>query len=162
MCVEIVGWALWRNASALVAARSHRTCSPARLPGRPGLKLEYDAQKNPAIWDQLLSQTPRALIQLGAPILAEQQRLVQEAVGQAFVVNVGGAAGAERGWGRCLAVRVGAQLASLRSQLGNALAEESRRQGLRAMAVVAYIEVRQQRKLSAASGVAALSQPQCL
>ena len=109
--------------------------------GLASLKLEYDASKNPAIFDQLLAQTPQGLIALGKPILAEQQRLVAEAVAQAFSVSLGGAEGAGHGWGRCLAVRVGDQLASLRSQLGNALAEESQRQGLRPMAVVVYIEV---------------------
>jgi nanoRNase/pAp phosphatase (c-di-AMP/oligoRNAs hydrolase) len=114
--------------------------SKAFTAGLASLKLEYDAQKNPAIFEQLLAQTPEGLIALGKPILAEQQRLVAEAVATAFPVSLGGAEGASRGWGRCLAVRVGDQMASLRSQLGNALAEESQRQGLRPMAVVAYIE----------------------
>lgn len=65
------------------------------------------------------------------------------AVAQAFVVQLGGGDGAGRGWGRCLAVRVGPELSSLRSQLGNELAAASAAQGLRAMAVVAYLEVRQ-------------------
>lgn len=116
-------------------------CRPS-LAGLASLKLEFDARKNPAIFEQLLAQTPEGLIALGKPILAEQQRLVAEAVATAFPVTLGGAEGAARGWGRCLAVRVGDQMASLRSQLGNALAEESQRQGLRPMAVVAYIEVR--------------------
>jgi hypothetical protein len=115
--------------------------SRAFTAGLASLRLEYDAQKNPAIFDQLLAQTPQGLIALGEPILAEQQRLVAEAVGGAFEVSLGGGTGAARGWGRCLAVRVGEQMAGLRSQLGNALAEESARRGLRAVAVVAYIEV---------------------
>ena len=115
---------------------------PLQPAGLASLKLEFDARKNPAIFDQLLAQTPAGLIALGQPILAEQQRLVAEAVSTAFPVSLGGAQGAGRGWGRCLAVRVGDQMAALRSQLGNALAEESQRQGLRPMAVVAYIEVR--------------------
>jgi hypothetical protein len=106
------------------------------------LRLEYDARKNPGIWLQLLALTPRQLIALGQPVLSEQQRLVQEAVAQAFEVQLGGPAGQRHGWGRCLAVRVGDQLVALRSQLGNALAEESARRGLRALAAVAYVEVR--------------------
>lgn len=109
------------------------------------LCLEYDARKNPAIWDQLLALTPQKLIDLGTPILAEQQRMMKKAVAQAFPVDLGGAAGAERGWGRCLAVRIGpemSKLIALRSELGNALATESQRRGLRGMAVVAYGEVR--------------------
>ena len=111
-------------------------------PGLASLGLEYDAQQNPAIFDQLLAQTPAALIARGEPILEQQRRQVAAAVATAFEVALGGGAGAARGWGRCLAVRVGADLAGLRSQLGNALAEESAARGLRPMAVVAYIEVR--------------------
>ena len=64
------------------------------------------------------------------------------AVATAYEIALGGAAGAAAGWGRCLAVRVGEDLAGLRSQLGNALAEESQRRGLRPVAAVAYIEAR--------------------
>lgn len=134
-------------------AAAHPCWPPSRLPCHPGtclrpkhaglasLRLEYDAGRNPAIFDQLLAQTPVALIARGQPILEEQQRQVQAAVGTAFEVALGGAAGGARGWGRCLAVRVGDGLAGLRSQLGNALAEESKARGLRPVAVVAYIEV---------------------
>lgn len=114
--------------------------SKAFSAGLASLQLEFDARKNPAIFDQLLAQTPASLIARGRPILAEQQRLVTEAVGQAFEVRLGGAAHVERDWGRCLAVTVGEELARLRSQLGNALAEESARRGLRAMGLVAYVE----------------------
>ncbi|KAL4859293.1 hypothetical protein ACK3TF_001036 [Chlorella vulgaris] len=117
--------------------------SKAFTAGLMSLCLEYDARKNPAIWDQLLALTPQKLIDLGTPILAEQQRMMQEAVAQAFPVDLGGAAGAERRWGRCLAVQIGpemSKLIALRSELGNALAIESQRRGLRGMAVVAYGE----------------------
>lgn len=116
-------------------------CLPPWHAGLASLQLEFDARKNPAIFDQLLAHTPASLIARGRPILAEQQRLVTEAVGQAFEVRLGGAAHVERDWGRCLAVTVGEELARLRSQLGNALAEESARRGLRAMGLVAYVEV---------------------
>lgn len=114
--------------------------SKAFSAGLASLQLEFDAQKNPTIFDQLLDQTPAGLIARGRPILAEQQRLVAEAVSQAYVVRLGGAANAGRGWGQCLAVTVGDELSRLRSQLGNALAEESARRGLRAMGLVAYVE----------------------
>lgn len=127
--------------------------SKAFSAGFASLQLELDARKNPDIFDQLLAQTPAGLIARGKPIMAEQTRLVQEAVQRSFVVQLGGGGGGSgsggsgsggsgegRAWGRCLAVQVGDQLSKLRSQLGNALAEESRARGLRAMAAVAYVE----------------------
>lgn len=78
----------------------------------------------------------------GKPILAEQQRQIELAVAAAFPVSLGGSAGATRGWGRGLAVVGGEEVAQLRSQIGNALAERAQEQGLRAVAVVAYTEVR--------------------
>lgn len=70
---------------------------------------------------------------------------MQEAVDQAFVVQLGGAgsssSSASGDWGCCLAVRVGEELSKLRSQLGNALAAESSTRGQRAMGLVAYVEV---------------------
>lgn len=131
-----------------VASGHASSCTLSPLPsanrhtGFASLRLDLDAQRNPAIFEQLLQQTPAGLIALGAPILAEQQRQVAAAVAASFEVSLGGAAGGRLGWGRCLAVRVGAELAGLRSQLGNALAEESQRRGLRAVAAVAYVEVR--------------------
>lgn len=119
-----------------------RELSPCCLEGLASLKLDYDATHNPAIFDQLLQQTPEGLIARGQPILAEQARQVAAAVATAFPVQLGGPEGASRGWGSCLAVQVGEDLAGLRSQLGNALAEASQARGLRPLAVVAYIEVR--------------------
>lgn len=59
---------------------------------------------------------------------------------QAFKIQLGGAVGAERGWGQCLAVLGGDDVAKLRSQAGNAIADRSKSLGLQAVAVVAYIE----------------------
>lgn len=125
------------------------------------MQLEFDAQKNPTIFDQLLDQTPAGLIARGRPILAEQQRLVAEAVSQAYVVRLGGAANAGRGWGQCLAVTVGDELSRLRSQLGNALAEESARRGLRAMGLVAYVEVGGQGAGVGVDGIARMARNTC-
>lgn len=87
---------------------------------------------------------------------SNQQRQVAAAVQLAFEVSLGGTAGAAKGWGRCLAVRVGEDLSGLRSQLGNALAEESQRRGLRPVAVVAYIEVGAGRGRMTAGGMCCL------
>lgn len=57
-----------------------------------------------------------------------------------FEVDLGGQKAGSETWGRCLAVRAEG-LSELRSQLGNSLAEKSQSAGLRAVAVVAYIEV---------------------
>lgn len=122
-------------------SNSMRSPTPLCPAGLASLQLDFNAQENPAIFDQLLAQTPASLIARGRPILAEQQRLVAEAVSQAYTVRLGGAAHAGQDWGRCLAVTVGDELARLRSQLGNALAQESARRGLRAMGLVAYLEV---------------------
>lgn len=49
----------------------------------------------------------------------------------------------DENFGECLAYHVpaGSNLGSLRSQLGNALADEARTKGLQAMGMVAYMEV---------------------
>jgi hypothetical protein len=78
----------------------------------------------------------------GKPILEEEQRQVEAAAAKSFTVNLGGPAGAGRGWGQCLAVLGGDEVGRLRSQLGNVVAEKAKAQGLRGMAVVAYTEVR--------------------
>lgn len=77
----------------------------------------------------------------GQAILEEEDRLIAALAGTAFVVELGGLTGRAAGWGRCLAVRPG-DAASIRSRLGNVVAEESARRGLRAMAAVVYSEVR--------------------
>ena len=60
----------------------------------------------------------------------------------AFVVTLGGASEAnQKAWGQCLAVRADSSLAQIRSSLGNALAQASASQGLKAIGVIAYVEV---------------------
>ena len=73
----------------------------------------------------------------------ELDQRIAEAVSGAFVLNLGGARGAGEGWGQCLAVRVDppSTLSSIRSQLGNALANKAQLRGLRAVGAVVYIEV---------------------
>ena len=97
---------------------------PCMHAGLASLRLQYDAEKNPNIFDQLLEQTPQSLIALGQPILAEQQRLVAEAVSEAFPVQLGGSQGAGHGWGSCLAVRVGEGFVS-KLHMGCRLSEAS-------------------------------------
>ncbi|GAB4821849.1 hypothetical protein N2152v2_008895 [Parachlorella kessleri] len=108
--------------------------------GLGSLRLEYDATKNPGIFDELLAQSPESLIARGKPILEEERRQVEAAAATAFVVNLGGSSGSKRGWGQCLAVAGADDVGRLRSQLGNVLAERAKAQGLRGVAVVAYTE----------------------
>ena len=74
-------------------------------------------------------------------MLDKQDRQIVEALKSAFVVNLGGSSGAEHQWGHCLAVKADSSLAQIRSSVGNALAQASADRGLRAIGVVAYIEV---------------------
>jgi hypothetical protein len=63
----------------------------------------------------------------------------------AFEIQLGGAHGAQQGWGQALAVVIPSdqpEAIALRSELGNRLAELSTEVGLAAMGVVAYYEVR--------------------
>lgn len=74
-------------------------------------------------------------------MLKQQAEQIAAAVDSAFVVKLGGQLGSEKQWGQCLAIKADSNLAQIRSSLGNALAQVSADQGLRAIAVVAYIEV---------------------
>ena len=71
-------------------------------------------------------------------MLDKQERLIAAAVKAAFTVKLGGP---HQEWGSCLGVIAQPDLASIRSALGNALAEASGQRGLRAIGVVAYHEV---------------------
>lgn len=80
------------------------------------------------------------LLLQGRAALDKQAQLIAAAIQTAFVVQLGGDTGHAH-WGNCLAVLADAELASIRSALGNALAQASQDRGLRAVGVVAYHEV---------------------
>ncbi|KAK9827608.1 hypothetical protein WJX81_005786 [Elliptochloris bilobata] len=115
-----------------------RACSAGLAP----LKLEYDAAKNPGVFDALADLVPEDLIEQGRAALEQEGRLIAAALDAAFRVDLGGAAGRAVGWGSCLVVHAeGDVVASgTRSALGNALAERSAAAGLRPIGVVAYHE----------------------
>eukprot|EP00884_Botryococcus_braunii_P018835 jgi/Botrbrau1/5635/Bobra.55_1s0024.1 len=113
--------------------------SDAFYAGLGSLKLELDASQNPGIFDTLLALDPDHLIAIGKSILEKEAKVIAALQKTAFVVQLGGDAGREAGWGRCLAVRAD-DAASIRSRLGNQVAEESSRRGLRAIAAVVYSE----------------------
>lgn len=113
--------------------------------GLAALRLEYDVNRNPAIFDALLALPAAAIIGRGQAAMSEQEATLDVAMAHRHRVQLGGAAGAQRGWGQCLAVFAGdtAQsdaVASLRSTLGNRLAELSESEGLAPVGVVAYDE----------------------
>lgn len=76
----------------------------------------------------------------GRQAVAAQDKVVAAIVEESFSIRLGGASGAQRGWGACLAAR-GDAAPDLRSQVGNALALKSQAAGLRAVGAVIYIEV---------------------
>lgn len=99
--------------------------------------LEYDAQKNPDVFEQLLALTPALLIDEGTQRMEWELETVSEYAGRSFVVQLGGK---EQEWGRALAIEIPSGHAFLRSQLGHTLAEKSSKSGLRPIGVVIYRE----------------------
>ena len=77
----------------------------------------------------------------GRNSLEKQDKMIAAAVKSAFRVQLGGADGVQQQWGCCLGVMADAELSSIRSALGNALAQASQQQGLRPVGLVAYHEV---------------------
>ena len=78
----------------------------------------------------------------GKEALERQAQQIAAALKMAFVVTLGGASEANhKEWGQCLAIQADSSLAQIRSSLGNAVAQASASQGLRAIGVIAYIEV---------------------
>jgi hypothetical protein len=79
----------------------------------------------------------------GQSLLQEEEVLLQSVLTETFHVQLGGAAGAQQGFGRAIAVWLpDGHMALNRSELGNRLAELSERNGLARIGVVVYVEVR--------------------
>eukprot|EP00696_Hemimastix_kukwesjijk_P010724 gnl/Hemi2/23493_TR7869_c0_g1_i1.p1 gnl/Hemi2/23493_TR7869_c0_g1~~gnl/Hemi2/23493_TR7869_c0_g1_i1.p1 ORF type:complete len:356 (+),score=95.81 gnl/Hemi2/23493_TR7869_c0_g1_i1:103-1068(+) len=106
--------------------------SKAFATGFGDLKLEFDARLNPGIWDKLLSLDPDEVIQRGTALEEEKARLIEAELQKAFVADFGDK-------GRVLGVQTGAD-GSMRSDLGNALATESKKRGMLAVGLVAYTD----------------------
>ena len=105
--------------------------------GFASLGFELDATKNSTIFEQLLSLDPDEVIEKGRSELKRQQEIVSRVVREAYLVELGGRG---KNMGQALAVTVASDLASLRSQIGNELAQEAKRRGVRAIGLVAYRE----------------------
>jgi oligoribonuclease NrnB/cAMP/cGMP phosphodiesterase (DHH superfamily) len=99
--------------------------------------LEYDAKRNPDIFEQLLALTPAQLIDEGTRRMEWELETVTNYARQSFVVQL---AEKEHGWGHALAVEIPSEHAFLRSQLGHTLAEQSSKSGFRPIGVIIYKE----------------------
>ncbi|CAN6820389.1 unnamed protein product [Brassica oleracea] len=98
------------------------------------LGIEYNFNQNSSLFQQLLSLDHDTVINRGRESLSRKRKLIQEALEQSYEIVLGG--GAEE-FGRCLAVN-GDEIAELRSELGNQLAEKSKNLKLRGVGAVVY------------------------
>ncbi|XP_073260976.1 uncharacterized protein [Populus alba] len=88
-----------------------------------GLKdsnLEFNAQLNPSLFDQLLSLSLESVISQGIVSLSVKQKLIDDTLDQSYEIALGGGA-----FGSCLAVNADS-VSELRSELGHQLATKSR------------------------------------
>ncbi|CAI9780431.1 unnamed protein product [Fraxinus pennsylvanica] len=106
--------------------------SKAFSSGLKDLNLEFNARLNPSLFQQLLSLDLDSLIRRGLESLSHKQRLIDEALEQSYEIALGGGA-----FGRCLAVDADS-ISELRSELGNQLANKSRKSNLRGIGAVVY------------------------
>ncbi|GAQ78661.1 hypothetical protein KFL_000170070 [Klebsormidium nitens] len=109
--------------------------SKAFSSGLKDLDVEYDAGKNPGVFEQLLELKLDDVIRRGEASLAEKDAIIAAALEETFVVELGGGQ-----YGTCLAVKVDSNVARLRSELGNQLAAKSEFAGHRAIGAIAYEE----------------------
>eukprot|EP01026_Neomeris_dumetosa_P060202 TRINITY_DN5667_c0_g1_i4.p1 TRINITY_DN5667_c0_g1~~TRINITY_DN5667_c0_g1_i4.p1 ORF type:complete len:229 (-),score=38.94 TRINITY_DN5667_c0_g1_i4:92-757(-) len=116
--------------------------------------LEFDAEKNSKIFEEILALDLQQVIEKGCERQEYLDNLINTAAQQeSMVINIGGDAGR---WGQCLGLKTSNEdLINSRSQLGNHLVKLSSRHAgeMRAMSVVAYfvdpdMEQRRQIKLS--------------
>lgn len=100
-----------------------------------GLKdsnLEFNAQLNPSLFDQLLSLSLESVISQGIVSLSVKQKLIDDTLDQSYEIALGGGA-----FGRCLAVNADS-VSELRSELGHQLATKSRNLKLRGIGAIVY------------------------
>lgn len=106
--------------------------------GFAALGLDLDVNKNASIFDQLLELDPEEVIAKGKIAQAAIDKKISKALFTAQVVHLGGQ---KSDFGRCLAILAGdTDLSQIRSQLGNALAAKSGKEGLRSIGLIAYRE----------------------
>ncbi|CAH8363574.1 unnamed protein product [Eruca vesicaria subsp. sativa] len=98
------------------------------------LEIEYSFNQNSSLFEQLLSLDHDSVIKKGKESLTRKRKLIQEALEQSYEIVLGGD---EQEFGRCLAVNAD-DIAELRSELGNQLAENSKNRRLRGIGAVVY------------------------
>uniref|UniRef100_A0A1J3FCJ4 DHHA1 domain-containing protein n=1 Tax=Noccaea caerulescens TaxID=107243 RepID=A0A1J3FCJ4_NOCCA len=97
------------------------------------LRIEYDFNQNQSLFEELLSLDHESVINRGKESLCRKRKLIQEALDKSFEIVLGG----NEEFGRCLAVNAD-EIAELRSELGNQLAEKSKNLKLRGVGAVVY------------------------
>lgn len=106
--------------------------SKAFSSGLKDLNLEFNAQLNPSLFDQLLSLNLESVISQGIVSLSVKQKLIDDTLDQSYEIALGGGA-----FGRCLAVNADS-VSELRSELGHQLATKSRNLKLRGIGAIVY------------------------
>ncbi|CAL0332612.1 unnamed protein product [Lupinus luteus] len=107
--------------------------SKAFSSGLKDLKIEFDAQKNPSLFDQLLSLDLDSVISQGMVSLSHKQKLIDDCLSKSYEIALGTGA-----YGHCLAVDADATLSELRSELGHQLATKSQKLNLRGIGAIVY------------------------
>lgn len=106
--------------------------SKAFSSGLKDLNIEFNANLNPSLFEQLLSLDLESVIKQGMLSLSHKQRLIDEVLNQSYEIALGGG-----DFGRCLAVNADS-VTELRSELGHQLANKSCRMNLRGIGAVVY------------------------
>ncbi|XP_027357338.1 uncharacterized protein LOC113866734 [Abrus precatorius] len=107
--------------------------SKAFSSGLKDLNIEFDAKKNPSLFDQLLSLDLDTVISKGMRSLSHKQKLIDDCLGKSYKIALGNGA-----YGHCLAVNADTALSELRSELGHQLATKSQKMKLRGIGAVVY------------------------
>eukprot|EP01112_Ceratiomyxa_fruticulosa_P011986 TRINITY_DN3301_c0_g1_i7.p1 TRINITY_DN3301_c0_g1~~TRINITY_DN3301_c0_g1_i7.p1 ORF type:complete len:325 (+),score=71.20 TRINITY_DN3301_c0_g1_i7:314-1288(+) len=101
--------------------------------GLSNQEINFEANENPSLWDQLLAVEIDAMIELGKKKIDEQNAIIESELATSFAINLG--ANIEQ-YGSCLAVHT--NYPQFRSDLGNVLSKKSSESGLRAIGCVVY------------------------
>ncbi|XP_047167963.1 uncharacterized protein LOC124836800 isoform X3 [Vigna umbellata] len=107
--------------------------SKAFSSGLKDLNIEFDARKNPSLFDQLLSLDSNTIISRGMLSLSLKQKLIDDCLSKSYEIALGNGA-----FGHCLAVNADTTLSQLRSELGHQLAIKSKEMKLRGIGAVVY------------------------
>ncbi|KAK7380128.1 hypothetical protein VNO78_32557 [Psophocarpus tetragonolobus] len=107
--------------------------SKAFRSGLKDLNIEFDARKNPTLFDQLLSLDLDNIISKGMLSLLDKQKCIDDCLSKSYEIALG-----KGMFGHCLAVNADTALSELRSELGHQLATKSQKMKLRGIGAVVY------------------------